>query len=299
MSGEPVAYELIGVPYTSMARPGGIARAAEALRNAGLAESAARSVVVDGGDLDLLEGSGVRGPSGLLNERALGQLVEAVRSAVRRSLEHGRTPLLIGGDCPVLLGALAAGRDRFGAPGLLLVDGHEDAWPPHLSPTGEASDSEIAIALGRVRDLPEPLDRLAPLLTPEALAMLGPRDRHEIEEGGVESLDGTVAAFQDDEAIRAKGPDASARGAIASLADRSPAFWLHIDLDVLRTEDFPAADYPQPGGLGWDELLAIAERALATTACFGCSVVIYNPDLDPERKSAARIVRFVADLVGT
>jgi hypothetical protein len=31
----------------------------------------------------------------------------------------------------------------------------------------------------------------------------------------------------------------------------------------------------------------------------GCSIVIYNPDLDPERTSAARIVRFVSDLVSS
>lgn len=32
--------------------------------------------------------------------------------------------------------------------GLIFVDGHEDAWDPHRSGTGEAADSEIALALG-------------------------------------------------------------------------------------------------------------------------------------------------------
>jgi hypothetical protein len=49
----------------------------------------------------------------------------------------GRFPLLIGGDCPVILGALAALQDGAGGPGLLFVDGHEDAWPPRASPAGE------------------------------------------------------------------------------------------------------------------------------------------------------------------
>jgi arginase len=293
-----VTFELIGVPYTSMAKPGGIANAIHVLREAGLGERfAAVGDVRDAGDLQLLEGNGVRGASGLLNELALGRLVEATGKAVRGSLEGGRRPILVGGDCPVLLGALAAGRDRFGETGLLHVDGHEDAWPPQLSPTGEASDSEVAIALGRVGQLPEPLDRLAPLLAPEAVAMLGPRDRREIEEGGAESLEGSVALFRDDEAIRASAAETSASEAIASLTGRSPTFWLHIDLDALRTDEFPAADYTQPGGLTWPELLAIARRTLAEPGCFGCSVVIYNPDLDPERTSAARIVRFVSDLV--
>jgi arginase len=293
-----VSFDLIGVPYSSMAKPGGIANAIDVLREVGLAEHfAATGHVRDMGNLERFEGSGARGPSGLLNERALGHLVTATREAVLRSLDRGRRPLLVGGDCPVLLGALAAGRARHGAAGLLLVDGHEDAWPPRLSLTGEASDSEVAIALGQIGDLPEPLDRLVPLLAPEAISLLGPRDRNEIEQGGAESLADSVALLLDDASLRAGGAEASAREAIRALANSAPAFWLHIDLDVLRTEDFPAADYTQPGGLTWEELLEIARPTLAAPDCLGCSIVIYNPDLDPKRTSAARIVRFVSDLV--
>jgi arginase len=284
-------FELIGVPYTSAAKPGGIANSIGVLREAGLAE---RAAVWDRGDLELLAGDGTRGPSGLLNERALAHLVTATRAAVAASLDRGRVPVLVGGDCPVLLGALAAGRDRHGEAALLLVDGHEDGWPPHRSPTGEASDSEIAIALGRIDRLPAPLDGLVPLLAPDSLAMLGPRDRGELEEAGVESLDGAVALLRDDAAVRASGAVSSAREALATLG---PPFWLHVDLDVLSTDDFPAADYLQPGGLSWAELLEIATEALAQGRCVGCSVVIYNPDLDPARTSAQRVVRFVGELV--
>jgi arginase len=127
--------------------------------------------------------------------------------------------------------------------------------------------------------------------------MLGPRDRRELDEAGVESLDGAVALFLDDHALRASGAASSAREATAALTRGAGSFWLHVDLDVLRTEDFPAADYLQPGGLRWGELLEIALPAFTDPNCFGCSVVIYNPDLDPERSSATRIVRFVSDLV--
>lgn len=71
--------DLIGVPYTSMARPGGIADAIRVLREAGLAE---HLDVRDAGDLDLIEGDAVRGASGLLKERALAQMVEATGKAI-------------------------------------------------------------------------------------------------------------------------------------------------------------------------------------------------------------------------
>jgi arginase len=288
-----VAIDLIGVPYTSMAKPGGIANAIGVLRDAGLG-AALCGDVRDTGDLELLEPSGTRGASGLLNETALGRLVEATQAAVSRSIDAGHRPLLVGGDCPVLLGGLAAGRERHGDVGLLLVDGHEDAWPPQQSITGEASDSEVAIALGRVEDLPGPLDGLVPLLDTTNLAMLGPRDRRELEEAGVESLAGSVALFRDDAAVRAAGPAESARDALAALGSRP--FWLHVDLDVLSTEDFAAADYLQPGGLDWTELGEIVDQTLRAPRCFGWSVVIYNPDLDPKRTAAASIVRFLSGL---
>jgi arginase len=292
------AIELIGVPYTSAARPGGIATAIRVLREAGLVDALREGRDLrDGGDLELLEGTGVRGRSALLNEQALARLVAATREAVARSLDRGRLPLLVGGDCPVLLGALAAGRDAQREPGLLLVDGHEDAWPAERSDTGEASDSEVAIALGRVAGLPAPLDDLVPLLAPQRVAMLGPRDRRELDEAGVQSLEGTIALFRNDVGVRANGTVSSARTAIAALAAGPGSFWLHLDLDVLSTDDFPAADYLQPGGLTWQELLDIAAAALPDPRCFGCSVVIYNPDLDPNRTSAARIVRFLSDLL--
>jgi arginase len=97
--------------------------------------------------------SGVRGRSGLLNEEALDHLVERTHETVHSIRDRGRIPLMVGGDCPVLLGALASIGPGTG-PGLLMLDGHEDAWPPSLSETGEASDSELGIALGLISDLP-------------------------------------------------------------------------------------------------------------------------------------------------
>jgi arginase len=285
--------ELIGVPYTSAAAGGGIANAIGVLRESGLTAAVdARDL----GDLDVPQGNGVRGASGLLSETGLAHLAAATHHAVSESLDNGGFPMIVGGDCPVLLGALAAGRDRLGSVGLLFVDGHEDAWPGRVSTTGEASDSEVAIALGVTSDLPEPLGSWVPLVTPETIAMLGPRDRNEIEGAGVTSLAHTVAMFCDDTAVRAMGTGEAARQALQTLT-AAAGFWLHIDLDVLSTDEFPAADYTQPGGLTWDELFEIAAHAVRSPACFGCSVSIYNPDLDPDRACARRLIRFIGDLV--
>jgi arginase len=100
---------------------------------------------------------------------------------------------VVGGDCPVLLAALVAGRAEAGRMGLLFVDGHEDAWDPRASPTGEAADSELGLALGQHRDaLPGPLASQLPLLDVADVAILGARDADELAAHGQPSLAGEV-----------------------------------------------------------------------------------------------------------
>jgi arginase len=290
-------WELVGVPYTSMARPGGIATAIDVLRAAGLAQRLGDSGVRDAGDMEVEAPSGQRGPSGLLNEHALGRLVTATREVVRAAHRRDQLPLLVGGDCPLMLGALAAIADTGRAHGLVMIDGHEDAWPPWLSETGEASDSELGIALGKIRErLPSPLDELTPLVDPRRVALLGPRDASAIVEGGATSVRGEVGCFFSDTEIGAGAAEQSMAAALGAIG--RVAFWLHIDLDVLATEDFAAVDYPQPGGLRWNELDQLVTVALASPHCRGASIVIYNPDLDPDRTAADRVVDFIARSIG-
>jgi arginase len=287
-----MTWELTGVPYTSAREPGGIANAIGVLRGLGLAERLEAQGVVDAGDLELLPPSGERGPSGILNEAAFEHFVDAAHVRVHEAHHRGRRPLLIGGDCPVLLGGLAAlGKER----GLVMLDGHEDAWPPPLSETGEASDSELGIALGLFpENMPPPLDRWGALLGPSNVALLGPRDRDEIAAGGARSIGDDLAFFRDEPALQEVEGTPMAEALNAIEAD---SFWLHLDLDVLSSEAFAAVDYPQPGGLGWAQLESLALEAALDPRCRGVSVVIYNPDLDPGRTAARALVDFISRLI--
>uniref|UniRef100_UPI0018E44432 arginase family protein n=1 Tax=Geodermatophilus chilensis TaxID=2035835 RepID=UPI0018E44432 len=99
------------------------------------------------------------------------------------------------------------------------------------------------------------------------------------------------ACFLDDEEVASRGGEASMTAAMDGIS--GVAFWLHVDLDVVATEDFVAVDYPQPGGLHWDELDQMVAVPFAGTHCRGVSIAIYNPDRDPDRAAAQRIVEFV------
>jgi arginase len=286
--------KLVGVPFNSSGREDGVARAPAALRRAGLVSRLAERVEVDdGGDVRFAPPTTSRSArSGLLSERALVSMVQGAREAVSAVHRAGGFPLVLGGDCPVMLGGLAATRDRFGSVGLLMVDGHEDGYPPRLSPTGEAADSELFLALGLPADgLPEEL--AAPLLAPAQVALLGPRDEATIVREGAASLRGTVPMHSDVELVL-RGPAAVADRCARDLRETAAAWWLHVDLDVLATEALGAVDYRQPGGLDWDQLGELTAAALAAPGCAGWTVAIYNPDLDADARQVGRIVDWVA-----
>jgi arginase len=284
---------VLGVPANSAGTTDGVAGAPKALRDAGLVEALQRvTSAIDYGDLELAAPSPVRDPrTHVIDPAGLKALLEEVRTAVSSILDGGRLPLVVGGDCPVLLGCLAAlaSADR---PGLLFVDGHEDAYPPERSTTGEAADMELGLALGMMETpwWPE-LEANSPLVSADRVRMLGPRDRALLEAEGVDSLMGRVP-FVDGPRLA----DDPASGTGAAVASLSPPWWLHTDLDVLSTDALPAVDYPQEGGLGWDDLDVVTATALAAGP-IGWDVTIYNPDLDPERIHARRIVRFVETAV--
>jgi arginase len=192
----PAGLALIGVPANSGGTVDGVARAPAVLRQRGLATALARHPgFTDVGDLALPVPVPVpvpvRGMSGLLAEDTLVAMIEHVAEAVAAARRRGRFPLLLGGDCPVILGALAALRAEADRPGLLIVDGHEDAWPPRTSPTGEAADCELGLAL-RLFDtgLSPQLRAALPRIDPADVAAVGPRDTSELAAACVASLDG-------------------------------------------------------------------------------------------------------------
>jgi arginase len=286
---------LLGVPTNSAGTTDGVALAPAALRGAGLVaalERSSASSVVDYGDVALPAPSPVRDPkTRVIDPEGVKAMVAEVRDGVAAIVADERFPLVVGGDCPILLGCLwsiGEGDER----GLLFVDGHEDAYAPERSTTGEGADMELGFALGTVdtswwRDLPSPLVAL------ERTWLLGPRDRSTIEAYGTTPLGDRVPVH--DAATVATDPGGITAAAVGSLS--SSRWWLHVDLDVLSTEALPAIDYPQEGGLSWDELEIVTTTASAAGPV-GWDVTIYNPDLDPTGIHADRIVAFLGAAAG-
>jgi arginase len=292
---------LAGIPSNSAGTGDGVARAPAALRAVGLVASlrAIDPTLLDLGDLALPPPTPVRdSASGLIDPAGLEAAIDAAAAATAAALADDRFAVLVGGDCPILLGALEAASavSSSGACGCLFVDGHEDAYPAEASLTGEAADMELGLALGWGTEcLPDTLRARLPLLRADEVILLGPRDADEIAAFGVHSVRGKVE-IHDVTAVRAD-PAGIAADAAGRLASRTGRWWLHVDLDVLSTAALAAVDYRQPGGLAWSDLDALVRAALAVSGCAGLTLTIYTPDLDPSVSGARAIVAFLGGVL--
>lgn len=283
----------IGVPIDSVSRGGGAEHGPAVLRELGLVEALGGD---DGGDLEVRVRGERRDPgTGLLASADVLETTAAIRAAVAERIAAGARPFLAGGCCAELPGALAGARDALGAIGLVHFDGHLDLYDGITSPTGEAADMPVSVALGLG---PEAWVKAAggPSVEAERVALVGFRDRQESIEHGMrqpETLE-PAPALRSAEDLRSLGPGAAAAEIAETLGARGP-FWLHFDVDVLDQAVFPATEYLMPGGLDWAEAGAVLAPLLSSPALVGTSLGCYNPEKDPGRNCGRALVEALGD----
>ncbi|MER6047593.1 arginase family protein (plasmid) [Streptomyces sp. BHT-5-2] len=212
---------------------------------------------------------------------------------VQGHVRSGDFPVVLGGDCSILLGAVLALR-RLGRYGVAYLDGHTDFRHPGntdvCGPVGAAAGEGIAQITGRGQADLTDIEGLRPYVRDEDVSLLGARDAEE----GQEELARLGISCTTVAEIRRRGPEAVARAALRHLQN-SPldGFWIHLDADVLDPSVMPAVDSPDPGGLFTDELRALLAPLAASPRCVGITVAIYDPDRDPDGSGAV----LLADLL--
>jgi arginase len=291
-----VAFVFVGVPIDCVGAPApdadafGCELSPAVLRSAGIAEG-----FDDGGDLPVrLIGQERDAATGVKAWPAVASTTSAVRSAASSVIADGDVPVMLGGCCTLLPGALAGARDVVGSVGLAYFDGHLDMYDGSTSTTGEPADMPIAVITGVG---PEPWVSLVggPLVSPTQLALIGPRDRDEAVSLS-SALPEQVGASREatPEAIRSLGIATVASTASSTVG---PSYWVHLDVDVLDQEEFRATDYLTPGGLRWSELTSLMSPLVRGAGLVGMSVACYNPSLDPDGVCGARLSGMVRSLL--
>lgn len=289
---DAMTYAVVEAPSVLGLFPGGVEELSAALMDAGLCDAigARRAASLIPPTYDAARDAA----TGLLNPIGLRDFAISLADATAEVLDSGDVPVVLGGDCSIVLGVLLALRRR-GRYGLLFADGHADFYQPEAEPNGEAASMDLALATGRGPDVVTDLEGRRPLVSDEDVVHFARRDHDEADLAGSQRIEDTAILVIDLPSVRRDGAERAARRAVERLArPELDGFWVHIDCDVLDDTIMPAVDYRLAGGLAWDELSTLVARAVGSGRVVGVDVTIFNPRLDPDGSIARSLVSCLA-----
>jgi arginase len=207
-------------------------------------------------------------------ERAIAAYSPRLADRVEAALDRGVFPVVLGGDCSILLGNALALKRR-GRFGLVYVDAHSDyRHPGNSRSVGAAAGEDLALVTGLGEALAD-LGGERPLVRPEDVVAIGIRrdDPYvgEMRRAGIMVAD------------------------TAAWPDRR--FWVHFDVDVLDESVMPAVDSPTPGGLDWGEAERLLHELVWADGAVGLQLTIFDPDLDATGALADRLTDLLVNAV--
>jgi arginase len=283
-------YVILEAPSTLGLTSRGVELLPDVLLNLGLAE---RLSATHAGRVEPASRSGERDPqTTVLNGDEITDYTYALADSVGSLLDAGGFPVVLGGDCSIVLGSALALKRR-GRYGLLFVDGQADFFQPEAEPNGEAASMDLAFVTGFGPRSLTHFDGHAQLVQPGDAVAFGFRDAKDQADYGSQPLPANLRAF-DLPSIQRLGIEVAAEEAVRHLTrPELDGFWIHVDADCLDDAVMPAVDFRLPGGLSPGDLHSVVTTALASGRAVGIEVTIYNPALDPEPHAG----KLLADLL--
>jgi len=230
---------------------------------------------------------------GVAHAEQIAAYSRALAGRIGAILDAGEFPVILGGDCSILLGSGLAmhrlGEAVGGRIGLVFVDGHSDfRHPGNASYVGAAAGEDLALVTGRGQADLASIEGRRPYFRDIDVVVLGIRAQDEYR------LDLQAAGIvtRPVPALRAEGAARSAQWARDQLVDCA-GYWLHVDVDVLDPAVMPAVDAPSPGGIAFPELELLLAGLVESPHCLGVEITVFDPDYDPDGSYAAEITNAV------
>jgi arginase len=293
---------VVGVPMDLGAGRRGVDMGPSAIRIAGVDESLRQLgyVVEDDGDVGV-PAPETRAP-GDENARYLEPIYHVcnrLRLRVRRALEHGETPVVLGGDHSIAIGTISGVAEHFHARqekiGLIWVDAHGDMNTPETSPSGNIHGMPLATVLGLGHPRLVEMGGFSPKVEKENVCLIGIRDiddneRKIIRESGIHAY-----TMRD---VDERGMREIMEEAIGFATSGTAGFHVSFDLDGMDPRDVPGTGTPVKGGIDWREANLLMEMVSDTGKMCSLEVTELNPILDVKNQSGEVAVDVICSAFG-
>jgi len=198
-------------------------------------------------------------------------MTQRVYQVARELLDKNKMVLMLGGEHSLTLGMVKAYRERHEALSVLQLDAHADLRDTYLG-----TRFSHATVMRRVCEL-------CPIV-PVGIRSLSEEERRFIDEAGIKPV------YAED--LISTGD--SIKRIIATLSNE---VYITIDLDVLDPSIMSAVGTPEPGGIGWYELLNLLREVAKSKRIVGFDLVELCPDEGP-RSCAFLAAKLAYKLIG-
>ena len=209
-------------------------------------------------------------------QRRLAVLYEALAARVAAS----KRPRVQAGDCVAALGVAAGLQRREVDFTLVWLDAHGDFNTWETTPSGFLGGMPLAMLAGLGEQTIVEALGIRPL-APARIFLVGARD---LDPGERENLD------------LAGVPRAAVEDVPAAIPPGGPLY-VHLDIDVVTTDEMPAVNYPAPGGPDAAAVRRALDHLLATGRVAALSVTSWDPALEGAERSRTTAESLVGDLL--
>jgi arginase len=288
----PNKIALIGAPSSAAAFAPGSEKAPAALRSAGLLEKleAIGYEVTDYGDCAPQLYADDDEHKRARNLTAIVASLNDLKPRAELAVKSGALVLVLGGDCTQIVALLTGARRYYKHLSLLWFDRDADLNTPASTPSGRLDGMVLAGIHGRgsaelVRFWSEP-----PLVREPDTLIYG-LERLDAAEQDILSRQPIRHIYAAD--VQFKGASASAQNALALLHADARDFLVHLDLDSIAEEEFPATNVPASGGLSFTDVQTALTEFVKHKNLLGFDVAQYNPDKDPDGSGAKKLVELL------
>lgn len=283
----PQRIKVIAVPYHLAEARVGMGRGPEAYLEAG----AAQRLRETGHEVS----TEVVEPRGSFGDQIafILNLQQQVAKRVNEALSRNHFPLILSGNCSASIGALGGFAPQ--QVGLIWFDAHGDFNTPSTSPSGFFDGMGLAVIAGLC--FPEFSKNLGGGLPLSAsrIVHLGSRD---LDPGEIANFKNTGVTVISAAQIQQAGATEALKPALKNLSEKPRAVHLHLDIDVLNSQDYPAHEFPAPGGLSLEELVAAIDFISQSFSIQSATLSAYNPGYDPTGKTLRAGLRLMEMIAG-
>jgi arginase len=294
---------IIGVPLDLGQTRRGVDMGPSAVRVAGLEArlEALGHHVADGGNIPVAIAETKK--SGEDCARYLKEIAETCTKAaemVVQTLEHGITPVVLGGDHSVAAGTVSGVSEFYRRQGqkvgLLWIDAHTDINTPETSPSGNVHGMPLAALLGLGPDALAHIYGFSPKVAPENTVLIGIRDIDAHEKENIKRAGITHVFTMRD--IDERGMRTVMEEALRAAGRGTAGYHVSLDMDWIDPEDAPGVGTPVRGGATYREAHLAMEIVADHGRMLSFEIVEVNPVIDEHNRTADLAVELVCSAFG-